>query len=187
MNVQCLDLKVPVAQPEQLDPGTLIPVFHRWVREQVGEGLLIDVADYRHVHAGPGVVLVGHEGNYSLDMAGGRPGLRYIRKTHVEGGLQGALDQSLRALNAARMRLEAEPAFAGRLRFDTRTLEIRINDRLLAPNLPETFAALQPGLARYFESRAGPAHVRISYLANSRETFGVAVHSTGALLPETEP
>ena len=29
--------------------------------------MLIDVADYRHVPAGPGVLLIGHEANYSLD------------------------------------------------------------------------------------------------------------------------
>lgn len=187
MDVQCLDLKLPVAQPEPLDLEAFIPIFHRWVREQLGEGLLIDVADYRHVHAGPGVVLVGHDGNYSVDMAGNRPGLRYVRKTPVEGGLRGALDQGLRALNAARRRLEAEPVFASRLRFDIRTLEIRVNDRLLAPNLPETFDALKPGLTRYFESRTQPTTVHITYLENPRETFGVAVHSTAALLAETGP
>ena len=42
-------------------------VFHQWIRDSVCPEMLIDVADYRHVPAGPGVMLIGHEANYSLD------------------------------------------------------------------------------------------------------------------------
>ena len=41
--------------------------------------LLLDVADYKHVQEGPGIVLIGHEADYSLDLGGGRAGLVYDR------------------------------------------------------------------------------------------------------------
>src|SRR5258708_12787722 len=64
----------------ELQAGTAILVFHRWIQRGGQPELLIDVADYAHVPAGPGVVLVGHEGSYSLDNADNRLGLLYQRK-----------------------------------------------------------------------------------------------------------
>ncbi|MGC4094191.1 MAG: hypothetical protein QM756_41025 [Polyangiaceae bacterium] len=37
-----------------------VPVFHRWIRENVLNELMIDVVDYSHVAHGPEVVLLGH-------------------------------------------------------------------------------------------------------------------------------
>lgn len=48
------------------DLEEFIPVFHRWIQRQALPGLLIDVADYRHVAGGPGIVLIGHEGDYGI-------------------------------------------------------------------------------------------------------------------------
>ena len=63
-------------------------MFHSWIQEQVGEGLLLDVADYRHVHEGPGVILIGYEGNYSVDNTDNRLGVRYNRKAALDGNNQ---------------------------------------------------------------------------------------------------
>lgn len=41
-------------------------VFHEWIRNDSLQDILVDVADYRHVSRGPGVVLVGHECNYQV-------------------------------------------------------------------------------------------------------------------------
>ncbi len=42
--------------------------------------MLIDVADYKHVQDGPGILIIGHEGDYALDQENGRSGLLYTRK-----------------------------------------------------------------------------------------------------------
>ena len=34
---------------------TVVPVFHRFIREHAFDELMIDVADYKHVHHGPGI------------------------------------------------------------------------------------------------------------------------------------
>ncbi len=58
-----------------------IPVFHGWIQRQALPGhMLLDVHDYSHVHHGPGILLVSHEANISIDEAEGRRGLVYIRK-----------------------------------------------------------------------------------------------------------
>jgi rhodanese-related sulfurtransferase len=51
-----------------LDPA--IDVFHRFIQQGLVEGLILDVADYRHVQQGPGVLLVGHDVDYGLNRAG---------------------------------------------------------------------------------------------------------------------
>ena len=69
-----------------------IPVFHSWIQNKaVEDHLLIDVADYSHIQDGPGVMLVAHEGNFSLDQESQQPGIMYMRKTDIGGGLKGVL------------------------------------------------------------------------------------------------
>jgi rhodanese-related sulfurtransferase len=51
-----------------LEPA--IEVFHRFIQQGLVEGLILDVADYRHVQQGPGVLLVGHDVDYGINRAG---------------------------------------------------------------------------------------------------------------------
>ncbi|MEO7653831.1 MAG: hypothetical protein ABIZ80_25525 [Bryobacteraceae bacterium] len=156
-----------------VDLGEAIPVFHRWIREGVCEEMLIDVADYRHVPAGPGVMLIGYEGHYSLDESGGRLGLLYARKA-PGGEAQENLRQAYDAAVAACRRLEAEVPFQGKLRFDVRNCEIAINDRLLAPNTDETFAALRGEFEEFARGMWG-ANASIQRAGTPRELFKVRV------------
>ena len=80
----------------------LIPVFHRWIREQAMPELLIDVADYSHVPAGPGVMVIGHEANYSVDNRENRLGLLYNRRAALEGHIAGTYHAGLRRGRHAR-------------------------------------------------------------------------------------
>ena len=131
---------------ESLDPLALIPVFHRWVQHQALADLLIDVADYSHMHAGPGILLVAHEGNYGYDETGNRWGLVYYNKRPLSGELDGKLATVCRKLLSACHKLEQEPELAGRLRFRGDELQFFTNDRLLAPNSEQTLADLDPAL-----------------------------------------
>ena len=153
------DLKLFFQDTSRLDPGDVIPVFHDWIQNRVLDELLIDVVDYRHVHDGPGVMLIAHDAHYAIDAADGRMGLLYSRRreTHptrnaiqsVSERLRSVLQCALRAAQA----LEAEPSLAGRLKFRGDELLLRVNDRLVSPTL-EAFddlqAHLQPVLASLF-------------------------------------
>src|ERR1051326_548704 len=112
------------AREAYIDLGDAIPVFHRWIQDGACEEMLVDVADYQHVPEGPGVMLIAHEANYSLDQAEGRLGLLYNRKGVLDGDAQGNLRQACRAAWAACRRLEEEAPFRGRLRFDPGECEV---------------------------------------------------------------
>src|SRR5271170_2411418 len=158
-------------------PSDFVPVFHRWIQTQaLADHLLIDVADYAHVPAGPGTVLVTSQANLYTDRAENRLGLLYARKLPLEGTFQVKLRTVFaQALKAAAL-LEAEPSLAGRLTFRTDEWLIRIQDRLLAPNTPETFAAVKPDI----EALAGPLYggkVQISHKQSPLTLFEATVKS----------
>ncbi len=155
-------------------------VFHRWIRESVCEELLIDVADYRHVPAGPGVVLVGHEANYSLDNGGGRLGLLYNRKAPIEGSAEENVAQALGAALKACRRLETEPEFQGSLQFGpAHELEITVNDRALAPNTDEAFESLKPAIESALAATYGGVEFNLERLGDARERLRIAVRARG--------
>ena len=78
--IKKLNLKLFIENPEALDVKAVIPVFHGWIRDNLLDGLPIDVADYKHVPNGPGLMLIGHDGDYAIDFANGRSGLWYSHK-----------------------------------------------------------------------------------------------------------
>src|ERR1700730_13157815 len=113
MEFKHLNVKLVVKEPEEPALEALLPLFHNWIEKQELEELLLDVADYRHVHAGPGVVLVGHQANYSVDHTDERWGVRYNRKAELNGSNADALRQAMRATLTACQRLENEPRLEG--------------------------------------------------------------------------
>jgi hypothetical protein len=173
MELQHVNVKVLVKNPEGSDLEPLIPVFHSWIQDQVCAELLLDVADYRHVPAGPGVVLIGHEANYSLDNTGDRWGVRYNRKARLEGTNQDRLAQAVQAALAACQRLEADPRLSGKIRFAGREIEVFINDRLLAPNTDETRAAADSEFRAFFSRLFGSSEFALAYPEDPRSLFSV--------------
>jgi hypothetical protein len=173
MEFQHVNVKLLVKNPEQVDLEALVPVFHGWIQNQAGHELLLDVADYRHVRSGPGIVLIGHEGNYSLDNTDGRLGVRYNRKAVLEGSNQDRLVQAAQAALNACQRLEQEPRLNGRINFNGREIEVVINDRLLAPNTNETRAATHSEFHAFFSNLLGGGEFDLAYQQDPRGLFSV--------------
>jgi len=138
-----LGVKFYADDPASIRLEDFIPIFHGWIQQQsVAAHLLIDVHDYSHMHQGPGILLVAHEGNFSIDMSDGRPGLLYYRKAPSVFSPVEHLATILRsALDACRL-LEKD----GRLRFSTDEFVVIANDRLNAPNEEATLSELRPDL-----------------------------------------
>jgi len=134
MDLYKIGVKLFVTNPQAVNLRDFIPVFHGWIQQQKVAGhQLIDVHDYSHVHNGPGILLVAHEGNFSMDQEGGRLGLLYYRKRPLDGGFEANLKSVLQtALEACKL-LESEPKLDG-IKFDTKEILVIANDRLLAPN-----------------------------------------------------
>jgi len=176
-NIDHVNVKIFAREPDSIDLGDAIPVFHRWIREVVLDELVIDVADYRHVPDGPGVMLIGDEANYSLDCAFGRLGLLYNRKRPSEGTFTDKLLQAFGSALLACSRLEDEAVFQGKLKFDAGQCEVIVNDRLLAPNTEQTWIELRPELEAFFDSLLGSQGYTIKRVGEPRERFRVALET----------
>lgn len=178
MKLQHVNVKLMLGNTEDIDFEPLIPVFHSWIQDQVCDELLLDVGDYRHVYAGPGVILVGHEANYSVDNAKNRPGVRYNRKAALEGTNQDRLKQATEAALRACKRFESDPSLKGKLHFNEREIEISINDRLLAPNNVASREAIQPELTPFLQKLFAGGEYSLSYDDSPRNLFSVSVRSS---------
>ena len=173
-DVQHFNVKVFATSDSQIAWHDFIPVFHRWIQQRSVPELLIDVADYAHVPAGPGVVLVAHEAIYSFDNRANRPGVLYNRRTTVDGTDEDKLRQACTAASSAADLLENEPELKGRVRFDRSAYEVFVNDRLLAPNTDETFDRLSPAIGSVMSEQLG-GPVELEWDSNPRGLFRVIV------------
>jgi hypothetical protein len=161
-----------------LECAALAPVFQSWIQQAVFPGhQLIDVADYKHVINGPGVMLIAHEGHFGYDLADGKPGLLYARQRSLTGSFEQKLHSIAATALAACGRIEQ--AVPGKVRFRTDSVLFRINDRLLAPNSAETFRQVEPQLQAFFGKLLG-GPVRLEHRADPARPLDVAVHGKGA-------
>ncbi len=166
-----------------VDLKGLIPVFHRWIQEDALKGLLIDVADYRHVPNGPGLLLMGHEGDYALDLADGRPGIVYKHKRDwptdtntLETRLSFVLDRVQQA--AQLLRSQAD------LIINEEEVEVRFPDRLTTPNTAESFSAVESSLLADNGRTLGKQVTDIAQTsADQRQSLAVLVQTA----PVAEP
>ena len=171
-NPKRLSAKFYTLDPSGIDLEAIVPVFHRWIQDDALEGLLIDVADYAHVHQGPGILLIGHEGDYSLDLGEGRPGLLYTRKQDMPETLTDSLNLTIRlALSAAL--LAASEADLNGLEFDYSDIQLTFIDRLNTSNTQETFDALKDVLQGFADDLYGKAEIT---LANNDPRDNLAIH-----------
>lgn len=126
---------------DEIDLPKYIRVFHEFIKQKKVEGILIDVADYGHVPEGPGVVLIGHDVDYSIDLNGGRAGILALSKRIEEGNLADLLDDAVRKCLLAVKAVE-EDGTTG-TSFSTAVLRVQLADRLAAPNTDTGYAEFQ--------------------------------------------
>lgn len=138
--------------------------------------MLIDVADYTHVPEGPGVLLIAHEANYSLDLGHNRLGLLYNRKAAETGTAVAQLQQAYGSALAACERIEKEPEFQGKLGFDRGDVELVLNDRLLHPNTDQGWQEIQPDVMKFFDNVFGAGAYEAKREGSARERLRVHIH-----------
>lgn len=153
MEVQHINAKIFVEGEMGVDPREFIAIFQRWVKEQHREELLIDMADYRHVPNGPGVLCVGLQADYGMDHQQGRWGILYNRKAPLAGANADRFAQALRSAAAAGERLESEAG--GGLRFSRKEFELVVNDRAAATNSDADWAAYKADVESFLGKLTG--------------------------------
>lgn len=157
LDVHRIGAKLFALNPEVVDPVDYIGIFHSWIQARDLPGLPIDVADYKHVPEGPGVLLIGHESDRAIDFLGDRPGIVYQRKRDLTGTLEERIELVIRSADAAADRLEGEERARG-VRFGRDEIELRFNDRFNVPNSDEGLALVRPAVeAALAATRPGKA------------------------------
>ncbi len=179
MELQKLGVKFFVEQPNAVPLTDFIEIFHGWI--QATDGIYHDVADYSHMQAGPGIVLVANDANLHIDETGGRRGLLYSRKAPLSGTNQEKLRTVFRLALENCRKLEEEPALRGKLHFTTNEAAISLNDRLLGSNTEESFQELKREVGPFAKQLFGDAEVRFERDEDPRQRLNVHLKTSAAV------
>ena len=116
-----------------VDLELFIPVFHEWIQKnKIPNHIMIDVADYKHIPDGPGIMLIAHEGNFSIDLENGKAGLLYTRKQTLGEDIVDNI-QTITSISDHTCRLlESSDSLNGKISFNNQ-YKIISNDRYYFP------------------------------------------------------
>ena len=179
MELQKINVKFFVEQPNAIALTDFIEIFHTWI--QATDGVYHDVADYSHMQAGPGIVLIANHANVSIDESGARRGLLFSQKAPLAGSNQEKLSAVIRvALDNCR-KLEAEPALRGKLHFAANEAVVSVNDRLVGENSPAAFDALTGDVEAVAKELFGGAAVSVERDGDSRRQLNLHLKTSAAV------
>lgn len=173
--LQHVNVKFFLNNADALNLEDAINVFHSWIQQQSLDDLLIDVADYRHVPSGPGVILVGHNAHYALDHAEGRWGVLYNRKTAIEADAVAQIEKAIAVGLDVCRKLAAEQAFQGKIDVVTDSMQVVINDRLLGENSDQGFQNLVPHIKAALSKAFGEQDYQLEPVSDRRKRLTVNV------------
>ena len=179
MELQKLNVKFFVEQPNSIPLADFIEIFHGWI--QATDGTYHDVADYSHMQAGPGIVLVAHDANVSIDEAGGRRGLLYSQKALMVGSNRDMLRHAFSAALENCRKLEEEPALRGKLRFSANEAVISLNDRLLGSNSKESFEEIKGDIESFAKQLFGGAEFSFERDGDPRQRLNIRLKTSAAV------
>jgi hypothetical protein len=178
IDVHKIGIKYFLSSGADVDADTWFRIFNTWIPVTTDE-ILIDVADYSHVHNGPVTLLVGHNSNYGIDRGEGRLGLLTTRKQPLEGGFEDRFRTCLGGALKACARLENEADLKDRAHFDCSMLQVVLNDRLNAPNTAETLKAVKPGVESALQQIYTGADLSIEHRDTSGSLFALDITVSG--------
>src|SRR5712692_851202 len=174
-------VKIFFADGVVVDPPLMVALFHDWIRNKIVEGMLIDVADYKHVHEGPTIVLVGHDVDYTLDLSEARPGLMVTRKHPTPSDLTEDIRQGVRRVLSAARALQRKADPHPPVRFRTDELRVQVIDRLRFPQSADAVEAVSRAIEPLFAKLFDPSGFTIeNAAADARMPVTLRVRAAGA-------
>lgn len=175
MDLQQINIKIFATEDSQVNYTNFIKVFNRWMTEADSDDYL-NYADYSHVDAGPGVLLILKQANYSIDSAYHETGFLYNRKHDVEGDNAEKIRQALTETLSKCELLEASEELENAIHFNGSDILFMINNRHIAPNTAETAAAIQADLEPVLKQMYGGDDFTIERTSeDARERFAVRI------------
>jgi len=152
-----------------------IPVFHTWIQDKLIEDhLLLDVADYSHIPDGPGVMLIAHEGSFSLDQEKYKPGIMYMRKTKMEGDFKNRFNQVLSITTEAANRLQNND-ITNDVNFISDSFRFIANDRLYADNTRDNQNFYKKEIQKAINSKYPDSKVEIDDVSDKQERLAFTI------------
>jgi hypothetical protein len=176
MELQKISVKVFTAEPHNVPLTDFIDIFHGWI--QASDGVYYDVADYSHMQAGPGIVLVADDANLSIDETENRRGLLFSQKSRLAGSNQEKLRTVLRSALENCRRLEQEPALRGKLKFLPNEMLMVVNDRIIAANTEESFQEIKSEIESVARVLFGETGLTLARDRDARKRFNVRINSS---------
>ena len=135
MELQKFGIKLFFQQNGSYPYRDFIPELHRWIQNDlIPDHILIDVVDYSHIPDGPGIMLVTHEGHFTLDQEDHKPGILYMRKTDISGSFKDRFNRVL-SITIQAAQLLSNNNIEKELNVTNNSLRFISNDRRIADNV----------------------------------------------------
>lgn len=180
MDLQQINVKIFTTDDSQVNYTNFIKVFNRWMEEADSDDYL-NYADYSHVDAGPGVLLILKQANYSIDNAFHEHGFLYNRKHAVEGDNTDKIRQALTEVLSKCEELEAAAELEDAVHFNGGDLLFMVNNRHTAPNTSETAASIEADLKPVLQQMYGNEDFTVERTSEDiRERFAVRISANSA-------
>lgn len=176
MELQKINVKFFTEEKAPIPLPAFIDIFHSWI--QATDGIYHDVADYSHMRAGPGIVLVAEDANLSIEETENRRGLLFSQKSRLSGSNQAKLRAVVRSALENCRRLEQEPALRGKLKFSPNEILMLVNDRLIAANTEESFQEIKPEIESVGRVLFGETGLRLNRDRDPRKRLNVRIKSS---------
>ena len=175
MDLQQINIKVFATEDSKINYTNFIKVFNRWMEEADSDDYL-NYADYSHVDAGPGVLLILKQANYSIDNAYHEHGFLYNRKHEVEGDNAVKIRQALTEVLSKCEQLQASAELENAVHFNGADILFLINNRHIAPNTAQTAASVTEDLTPVLEQMYGGDDFKVERTSEDpRERFALRI------------
>lgn len=146
-DLQRVDVKQLLDAPRDPDIDPFLVIFDRWRKQDGHPCDWVDLADYAHMPAGPGILIVGKRDSFSVNLNPPGPGLLTSVRSGLDGGLAERLREAFRRARELNAAVLAEPEFPRRMQVIDGAWEVFINDRLRFPNSDASDRRIRPALA----------------------------------------
>lgn len=181
MELQHINVKLLFNESADANLEPLISILHDWISNQDLEEILIDVADYRHVPDGPGIILIGHQANISLTEDNRCITLCYNRKIATKGTNEERFRQAVRGALIVCEKLELDERLTGKMNFECQEIEILINDRIFVSNKKKFYQILDPKFKRLFDIIFEKNEYSISHFEDPRKVYSIKIKTPSPL------
>ena len=176
MDLQKFGVKLFINTNGSYSSKDFVPVFHNWIQDKViDDHLLIDVTDYSHIPDGPGVMLIAHEGNFSLDQENQHPGIMYMRKTEISGSFKERFNKVLSTVVKAANRLN-DNNISKQVDFKLNSFRFIANDRLYAENTADNQGLYKRKIQKALDGKYSDSQFEFRDVSDKNERLAFTVN-----------